>query len=386
MIRDGDPLNVVVFCPFFPPHVGGLEIHVYEVWRRMAARGSRVTVVTSADDAVPLAHFLDGISVLRLPCWWLLGGTYPVPKPGITFLRAWRSLVRMPPEVVVTHTRFFVTSLLGLVLSRQSHASFIHVEHGTSHSVVASRVVRWLAAAYDHTVGSLVVRSAHTCVAVSRSAADFCGHLGAKRAMVIPNGVEVIAPGPAAVLEARRQLITGDGILFCYVGRLVHGKGVHDLLHAFAKAKPSMLGSKLVIVGDGPGEPRLRALSSGLGLDEDVVFAGGVPHHEAMRLLAAADVFVNPSYTEGLPTTVLEAAALGRAILATDVGGTREIVTHGVSGYLIPADAVDELTRGMMVLGVDATLRETLGREARASLSAYDWETVSESWEGLLGQ
>ena len=89
-----------------------------------------------------------------------------------------------------------------------------------------------------------------------------------------------------------------------------------------------------------------------------------------MAWVLAADVVVNPSYTEGLPTTVLWAAAAGRAQVATDVGGTREIITDGVSGRLVEARDVDSLLAALDELVVDAELRAALGAAARADVHA----------------
>ena len=90
----------------------------------------------------------------------------------------------------------------------------------------------------------------------------------------------------------------------------------------------------LLIVGEGPYKNRLMKIAQGSGC-RDIYFLGARTQEEIVNILNATDIFVNPSYSEGLPTTVIEACAVGVPVIATDVGGTREIIREGVNGFLI---------------------------------------------------
>jgi glycosyltransferase involved in cell wall biosynthesis len=91
---------------------------------------------------------------------------------------------------------------------------------------------------------------------------------------------------------------------------------------------------------------------------------------DVARLIASAHVVVLPSYREGLPKTLLEAAACGRAMIATDIAGCREVVRHGVTGLLVPPRTHEELASAMITLGTRPELRQRFGRAAREKAEA----------------
>jgi glycosyltransferase involved in cell wall biosynthesis len=158
-----------------------------------------------------------------------------------------------------------------------------------------------------------------------------------------------------------------------FVGRLIEGKGVADLVRAFAGLRAE--DPVLCLVGDGPRRADLEALAEALGIRERVRFAGYLDEADALAAILASDVVVNPSYTEGLPTTVLEAAFLGRAVVATDVGGTGEVVQDGHSALLVPPRDPRALSAAIDRLLADPALREHLGALARADAEArFSWE------------
>jgi glycosyltransferase involved in cell wall biosynthesis len=114
----------------------------------------------------------------------------------------------------------------------------------------------------------------------------------------------------------------------------------------------------MLIVGTGSEEPRLRQISV-----PGVQFTGQVD--DTLRYLQAADVFVLPSATEGLSNSMLEALSTGLPVLATSVGGTPDVISHDVNGYLIPPDDLNELKTGLMTLLADEALCARLGRGGR---------------------
>jgi glycosyltransferase involved in cell wall biosynthesis len=144
---------------------------------------------------------------------------------------------------------------------------------------------------------------------------------------------------------ARRQLGLDDGaFIFGNIGRLVPKKGQADLIRAFAEMAHRDARSQLIIIGSGRVEAELRALVQTLDLNGRVLLPGAVP--EAFRYLRAFDVFVLPSYREGLPIALLEAASAQLPAIASNIGGNRAVL--GASGVLVePGDCVG-LSAAMM--------------------------------------
>lgn len=171
-----------------------------------------------------------------------------------------------------------------------------------------------------------------------------------KKVRVIPNYVATDLFCP----DARQREVPGRVL---YVGRLAPQKNVRSLIEALNGLKV-----EFVVIGDGPERVSLQELAREIGLK--AVFLGNVEHSDLPRHLCAAQVVVLPSLYEGHPKTLLEAMACGCAVIATDVVGVRELVTHRESGYVC-APTVSEIRSSVEVLLSDAALRDRLGKAAR---------------------
>ena len=182
-------MKITVFAGYYFPRVGGYITNVHELARRLVANGHKVTIITcNTENSLADYELRDGVGIIRLPAWDLVGRTFPLPKPSFALFRLWFR----KPEVVFTQTRFFPTSLLGALYAWWWRGTkHIHVERGTCHSVVADKKLSLAVRAYDHTCGALVCRMAEKNVGVSQAACDFTAHLGGKNRRVIPNGVEI---------------------------------------------------------------------------------------------------------------------------------------------------------------------------------------------------
>lgn len=181
-------------------------------------------------------------------------------------------------------------------------------------------------------------------IAVSQALATRMAELGIDPPIleVIPNGVDLEKFRPRDREQSRRHFgVTGK--VMASVGHLVDDKG-----HQFAvEAVASLPDTTLLIVGEGPRKARLQQLARKLGVAERVHFAGLVPHEEMPALYSAADVLVLASAREGMPNVILESLACGTRVVATDVGGTGEIVRCGEAGLLIRERSAEGLLQGI---------------------------------------
>jgi len=164
----------------------------------------------------------------------------------------------------------------------------------------------------------------------------------------------------------RRVLgIPQNASVLIFVGTISREKGVYGLVEAFeilAEQQPRL---HLVMLGNGPDLPRLQEMAaSRLGLSR-VRLVGQVPHTDVPNWLAASDVFVFPSYHEGMPNAVLETMACGLPVVATSVGGIPEVIQNGMTGLLVAPKDVDALVDATRLLSRDSGLRKELGEKAR---------------------
>jgi glycosyltransferase involved in cell wall biosynthesis len=365
----------LIFSPYLTPHVGGLESFVSEL-NEVLLRDHELEQITVFTARLPLtASGLEDqgprYRIVRYPAVELIPN-FPFPKLWtVSFWRALRSASPRGHDLLMSHTRFFVSSAMALACARATRRPLVHVEHGSDYVQLGRRAMRLLARAYDLLLGRLVLRRADAVVTVSEAAASFVRRLARRESHVIYRG---IWPHRLSSLSPDRRVLkyAAGRTVVTFVGRLIDGKGVADLVQAYARVDEA--DSMLCLVGDGPRRPDLELLAHQLGIAERVVFIGYLEESEALAAILASDLIVNPSYTEGLPTSVLEAALLGRAVLATDVGGTPEIIDHERTGVLVAARDIEALTSELGRLISDERLRSRLGAAARAdAVARFDW-------------
>ena len=163
----------------------------------------------------------------------------------------------------------------------------------------------------------------------------------------------------------------GIGNRLIFVGRIVEQKGLVVLFESLKQLLPKYPDLHLTVVGDGPDRQLLTDRAQAMGLDANVEFLGAKSQAEVAELLGQADIFVIPSYAEGVPVVVMEALGAAVPVVATFVGGMAELVEDGVTGYLVrPADP-DQLADRIGDLAGDAGLRERLGRAGRERVSEH---------------
>ena len=191
------------------------------------------------------------------------------------------------------------------------------------------------------------------------------------------NGVDTTLLRPATAAErqaARTDLGLADaGCVFVFLGRLVRDKGVGELLEAFAAVHAADPRSRLLLVGDYDDESLPTATRTLLTAHPGVRHVGW--RSDVRAMYAAADVLVLPSYREGMPNVVLEAAAMALPVVATDINGSNEVVVDGVTGLLVPAKDAARLAAAMRQLLV-APDRAAMGERGRSLVEA-DFEHVA---------
>jgi glycosyltransferase involved in cell wall biosynthesis len=188
----------------------------------------------------------------------------------------------------------------------------------------------------------------------------------------IPNGVPIAAPLDNPQRRAARDALSlahtalyvpPGSPLAVYTGRLHPGKGLEDLLVAWSKVLALWPEGRLWLAGNGPLRGVLAAQINRLGLAGSVVLAG--VFQQVDELLAAADLFVLPSYEEGMSLALLEAMAAGLPIVATDIAGNRVLVEHGCQGLLVPPGQPESLAAAMLRILDEPIVAEGLGQAAR---------------------
>ncbi|TCL00738.1 glycosyltransferase involved in cell wall biosynthesis [Shimia isoporae] len=161
---------------------------------------------------------------------------------------------------------------------------------------------------------------------------------------------------------------SGHRLLF--VGRLAPVKGLPILLRAMVPLIADFADLKLTVIGDGPGRKALEHQAQTAGIAEHVDFVGYKNQTEVAEALAETDLFVLPSFAEGVPVVLMEAMAAARPVVTTQIAGVPELVEHGQSGLLVPPGDTDALTRAIAAILADPTRAAEMGAHGRERVQA----------------
>ncbi len=373
--------KVLVFSPYYPPHVGGLESHADEFNKYLSSLGWKIKVLTPRlpETALKTETVHTEVEVWRYPAWEIIPN-FPLPKFWRKdFWDMWRDASSGSYDWVISRTRFFMSSFWAGCFAKRKKIKWLHVEHGSDYVKLNSRFKNIVSRLVDHSMGKWILKNADKVVANSKATAKFCKKLySGRKYEVIYRGVELFD-----YFEDKKLKDKYSGkVVISYIGRLIDGKGVSDLVEAISKLESSDW--VLWIIGEGPRRKDLERFSKEKGLEERVVFFGQIEKKKLLGMLSVSDIFVNPSYTEGLPTSVIEAAWCRNAVIATDVGGTREILSDDAGIFINPRDTV-ALKRSLNSLIADKNSRESLANNAYGEVRGkFDWKKSIARYEDLL--
>lgn len=229
-------------------------------------------------------------------------------------------------------------------------------------------------------------------VAVSDSIArHYQNEMGIKSISVIPNSIELGSPVETFLAgreKLRKDLALDDdsGTLVCSA-RMVEQKGHLVLLRALEILSYKGLRPRLILIGSGPLESDIRKAVKDAGLEDQVIMTGNMPYEEALKHMAAADLYVSPSLQEGFGLALAEAMALGVPPVATAVDGVLRVVEDGVSGVLMPPGDPEALASTVERVLRDRGLRQRLQQAAPERIrKCFSPAAVAERWENYFGE
>ena len=196
--------------------------------------------------------------------------------------------------------------------------------------------------------------------------------------IVIPNGADFVdAP--------QSQNFSNNGSLevFC-AARLIERKGQHHLIRAVKQLTDRGVDVSVSLAGTGDSLNDFQRLSQELGVQDRVHFLGYIPREELGAYYASADVFVLPSYNEGMSLAALEALAAALPLVLTRTGGTDDLVEEGINGFTYEWGEIDQLAFHLEYLAQNRSLLPQMGAKSRTRAEQYSWTVIAEQYLELF--
>lgn len=372
--------GVVMLVNEFPPlPVGGAETQAERLSEHFAKNGWNVWVVTRLADGLPEREQRNGFQIVRPKTFGSKKvRTLSFMLSALGYLFANRSKY----QILHAHLAFgpaFVAVLFGKLFGKK-----VIVKLGGSNAIgdVQVSMKTWR--------GRLrfwaIRRWANVVVALTEVMRAEALQIGIppERVKILNNGIDARAYefDSAARIAAKQQLGLQENVVVLFVGRLDPVKSLPTLVEAMKTAHQRCPKLRLVIVGDGPERSDLEAQTQTLGIEDSVQFAGN--QKNVSLYLRSADMFVLPSFTEGISNALLEAMASGVACLATPVGGNNEVLDHGKYGALVPVANVEAWADALVEYGTDEMKRKQVGQKGRERiLNTYDFRVVGAQYEQM---
>jgi glycosyltransferase involved in cell wall biosynthesis len=377
-------MRLALVCDWYPPRVGGIEIHVRALAGQLAAAGHAVDVITTAagsPDAAPPASPggaptpFGAVRVRRLALACLPRVAVSV-APGTTAAVA-GALAGGGYDLVHAHA----SVLSPLAFAAAAAGSRLGIPTVVTHHSVLGRTVGLFAAA-DRVLGWTGWPVLHT--AVSPLVAGELGAAAARRGVrlavrVLPNGIHPEAWAPAPGARRGRGAADGGEFRVASVMRLAGRKRPHALVAVASRVRaalPPGVRLRLRVAGDGPERRALERSVERHGLGDAVELLGWRPPAEVRELFAASDAFVLPSILESFGLAALEARCAGLPVVAMRRAGPAGFVRDGVEGLLADDDA--GLAAALVRLALDDRLRAGIARHNRTTRPAETWDAVLE--------
>ena len=330
----------LIVTPRYPPLLGGMERECALLAAQFGQMGYRPVVLTEdLGQGLPEREELDGVLVIRVP-------SSPQRSAAVQLrvaARMARVMISLRGQAAFAIVRTFTLPALVSGLLRRlrliDYPTLVTAETGgLEDDIVAlekrpgSGAMKWLVTGNDLLNG------------LCQANIDHLRQFGypAARVTMIPNGIETGAwerTSPPAGIER-----------FLFLGRLDESKGVFELVEALAALRAQGRSPRLLVAGAGPDEQEMKRRVTEAGLDDSVQFAGLVAHEEIDRLFEQSDCLVLPSWSEGMPLSVLEAAARHRALVLSDVGDMGRL--FGGTAWVFPPRDVEALA-GCLAAAMD---------------------------------
>ncbi len=357
----------------FPPESGGIGYYIYNLSKKLIEKGHKITIINRGNTHKTKKEFVDGIDLFNVTFFPL----YPFHMPLHSFFvnSTFRS---MEKEFNIVHFHSPVVPPIKTILPIVITVHTAMKSDSRYHEVVDpySLVEKMQSLYFSPPVESQLLKLSNKITAVSPSVANELRdyYFENRKIEVVWNGVDEKKFSPINNQEKKPSYILFTGVLRAR-------KGLFDLINCATIVNKKLPNTKFVICGAGPLLQKLQDQVRRLGLREQIIFTGRVSREKLVQLYQNATIQVVPSIYEGLPTVVLEGMACGLPVIVTDIGGSRDLISSGKNGFIVPVRSPEEMAEKILILMNDEPTRIRIGQNARLTiLNNYTWDLIADNF------
>ena len=371
---------ICIFTGYFHPHFGGVERFTANFARHLSRKGYRLMIVTLNSENVIDEEIVDNIKIIRLPVLGLFKGRYPLIN--IFKERCWQQIRYLKNEKIdhfILNTRFYTSTFFGLWLAVKKGKNCLIIEHATGHLITNNPLINIIAELYEHQLTRFVKKSDPSFFGVSKACVQWLKHFNIIAQGVIYNGIDEVTIDAGNNYFRSKFRIPADHLVISTASRLIPEKGVLEVLDAFEKFGRIYESSHFFLAGDGDlFEFLLKKYSN----HPRIHILGRLDYKDIMILFNESDIVINPSrYPEGLPTVILEAGMAKCAVIATDKGGSSEIIPDRNYGIILSCNDSDCFTKAIYELYENDELRTNMALNLQNRVKeCFNWDRIVDNF------
>lgn len=395
------PLHIATLFELGPDDAGsiggGVELHAYNLSKELARRGHKITYITGAIPDNEEKKQLEGIDIQRLDFCSLIRRAYDPQQ--LKFLRQLFFLTKTAIKSInskewedfdIFHGHIYSSGLAAYLLGKKRSVRIINTIHGSYYKhwkhLTKNRFVAGLYRSMERRLAPLLTKICHYQIHTDYEFANLVRSWSKPKfhdkILTVLNGVDTKKFN--SNVKPNEKLIDEKGPIIMTTRRLVVKNGVLFLIKAFKKIIEEFPTSKLIIIGDGPEKLTIQREVQNLNLESNIELIGMLPNSIIPSYLSAADVVVVPSIVEASSISVLEAMAMRKPVVASDIPGIREISNYGKNCVLVPSMNPAEIANGTLEILQSNEKAEEIAKNGNEEiLQHYSWEKKAEEIEQI---